>query len=1464
MATRIKLRRDTAQNWMDVNPILANGEMGIEADTRRVKLGDGATAWNDLKYAITDQLKIDGKTINTEMGVSIASQDPETWISSVKAKGNWAGVDGVAYDSMGNLYLSGWEEFGYSGNTYGSGNAFLIKYDSKGAVLWSKYTALEGYSEGGGVVVDSDDNVIVPTVDWDNDFFAITKYTENGAVVWQKTYRDDYEWANGQVMGIDSANNIVVVGRRPDPDNNSNYSIFATKISGSTGNVLWTNTMGSSNGDTWAPSLAIDGSNNVIIGGMNDANTNGQANIVKLTTDGDLVWNRTIRNQEGEWDGYELDLGSLDADEDGNIYFVGSYVVPNFVTDIHGDTADGRAGLVLKMNGDGVVQWSRIVGPGDCSDLGAQVVYKSGKLYATFQTERKYYKKDFANNELNGYTVQEIVLACYDVTNGKVLWQNNFGPEVLWGYSNPTGTPSNYQDTSNYCGRLIAVYGDYVAMAGQAGEYSRTDDYTAHSYAFVAQLPSDGTEMDLEGWEYKTSNHSGLYAKVRSEDFSNYTVNSTTDIFVSGTNEWLPEDTADNVRIELLAAGANQWDFKPNGDLALPVGGNIEISRATQGSINVVGYFDSDNTDTLYNQFNSVTTDADGNQYYVGQWNIFNNWTPNGDKSLPMVVKVNAQGQVEWKVRLSSNQIYGYDSNNGDANAVAYDPASGRIVVVCTDFGEGNSSQMAVIDLDATNGDVVEHHRWQAADDVLANGITINADGERFITGTMQGNNYIGFTVTNAMLASTATVDTLMVPTTVFAGHMAPSWTVGTNGWALDIGNNLNGIDYYTGATGTVREGSGANFDISADDNGGYTVVLGTSGGTNYLPGHKILVLGTSLGGATPVNDAVIIVDTVDAGAITGATIGGTSTGSSTYTAQTGTNYNVGRGFTIDVQVVNTTATNNLIVYHSNGGTNYVVGDVITFPGTQFGGTSTATDIVITALAVGGGAGDVYSGEDSGYAVTQRGVSPLTYIRLQFAGANFTTGGPDYTLQHYTDANAFLAKFVSTATTSTSLVWAKWIEKSDYDQGIAVDYDSEGNLYWASKIYDEYEVGGDSNYRYRPVVTKVSSTGTHLWSKSYSLDGYEGIPLGLQVDSEDKVILAQARYFDYYNNDHLIVKRLTSDGVTLWTRKPTIDGGEGAMTESYGGGGLALDNDDNIYVNMTRYDGDQYVHWTAKMDGQEGLVIWQQDLSHENRRTQHGWNFRSNSIATDSKKYYLAGQTFDIDGYEGNALAVALPADGSANDTQHGPFSVNETFYGTEGSTGDDGYFGWDEPRVRNYALGNAPLTEVTGRRDVQSWIEPGPTSYYPVTTKSDAGIVFGDGTVQNTSGQGIPQVRHNKQYKDVKLKLSDAGKHLYIKRDNIHVRIPTYSEVEFPVGTVITIVNISNGYVKITLPHDRHLTTLYAPALDGNESSWDFDMGYQFYDNGGGNLITLLKVEQSYSNGSRWVVTGNNGSYFD
>jgi Major tropism determinant N-terminal domain len=50
MPFRLQQRRDTAANWTSNNPTLAAGEIGIETNTSRFKIGDGTTAWTSLVY----------------------------------------------------------------------------------------------------------------------------------------------------------------------------------------------------------------------------------------------------------------------------------------------------------------------------------------------------------------------------------------------------------------------------------------------------------------------------------------------------------------------------------------------------------------------------------------------------------------------------------------------------------------------------------------------------------------------------------------------------------------------------------------------------------------------------------------------------------------------------------------------------------------------------------------------------------------------------------------------------------------------------------------------------------------------------------------------------------------------------------------------------------------------------------------------------------------------------------------------------------------------------------------------------------------------------------------------------------------------------------------------------------------------------------------------------------------------
>ena len=54
MAFQIKIRRDSAADWISANSTLGAGEFGLETDTEKLKIGDGSTAWNDLQYITGD------------------------------------------------------------------------------------------------------------------------------------------------------------------------------------------------------------------------------------------------------------------------------------------------------------------------------------------------------------------------------------------------------------------------------------------------------------------------------------------------------------------------------------------------------------------------------------------------------------------------------------------------------------------------------------------------------------------------------------------------------------------------------------------------------------------------------------------------------------------------------------------------------------------------------------------------------------------------------------------------------------------------------------------------------------------------------------------------------------------------------------------------------------------------------------------------------------------------------------------------------------------------------------------------------------------------------------------------------------------------------------------------------------------------------------------------------------------
>jgi hypothetical protein len=78
MAIRIQLKRDLSHNWTLHNPVLLNGEIGIETDTLKFKIGNGGR-WNDQTSYAFKPGEANGLAVLNSEGKLAVSQLPDSF-----------------------------------------------------------------------------------------------------------------------------------------------------------------------------------------------------------------------------------------------------------------------------------------------------------------------------------------------------------------------------------------------------------------------------------------------------------------------------------------------------------------------------------------------------------------------------------------------------------------------------------------------------------------------------------------------------------------------------------------------------------------------------------------------------------------------------------------------------------------------------------------------------------------------------------------------------------------------------------------------------------------------------------------------------------------------------------------------------------------------------------------------------------------------------------------------------------------------------------------------------------------------------------------------------------------------------------------------------------------------------------------------------------------------------------------
>lgn len=121
----IQLRHDTAANWADKNPVLKEGEIGVETDTNKMKIGNGTLDYNHLAYfggteensyvATAEAAQTDLEAINaivngaelhdgdTAVVKRLIAGDKYSYTAYVYDASNWKAMDGNY--SADNVYF---------------------------------------------------------------------------------------------------------------------------------------------------------------------------------------------------------------------------------------------------------------------------------------------------------------------------------------------------------------------------------------------------------------------------------------------------------------------------------------------------------------------------------------------------------------------------------------------------------------------------------------------------------------------------------------------------------------------------------------------------------------------------------------------------------------------------------------------------------------------------------------------------------------------------------------------------------------------------------------------------------------------------------------------------------------------------------------------------------------------------------------------------------------------------------------------------------------------------------------------------------------------------------------------------------------------------------------------------------------------------------------------------------------
>lgn len=288
----------------------------------------------------------------------LSAADPNVvFYDEVNALESFDSSNAVAVDSSGFVYTVGTTGGSLDDqiNDNGSSDAYLIKYDHSGNIMFTRLLGSASDANAFGVAVDSSNNVLVTGQTYgqltddsfggDSDTF-VTKFDNEGQEQWTRQLSPTAVDA-GLAITTDSSNNVYVVGFTDGAIGSTETAAggrdgFLTKID-STGTLVYDEQIGDS-GEERATAVVVDSNDNVWVAGTDDGN-----GFLRKYDDSGGTPSQT----------YNVDLGSLGTDGDvtgvaldsaGDVYVVGTTTNTALSGSVVNAHAGGTDAFVLKVD----------------------------------------------------------------------------------------------------------------------------------------------------------------------------------------------------------------------------------------------------------------------------------------------------------------------------------------------------------------------------------------------------------------------------------------------------------------------------------------------------------------------------------------------------------------------------------------------------------------------------------------------------------------------------------------------------------------------------------------------------------------------------------------------------------------------------------------------------------------------------------------------------------------------------------------------------------------------------------------------------------------------------------------------------------------------------------------------------------------------------------------------------------